>query len=176
MDAESLLEAAHFSRDGQTGIWRYRKVYMTDDSDRRMVAQVVARPLGDGRYEALIPMQDEQDAEVDAYVLPSRGLRFVTDDARDIVAMALGERALATLEIYGLSSDIGFPDRYETWITMPFNGGTYHDYAIKQTMMKSEIKDLEDPADVFGQAYVEWRDEYCSELLADFDKGPSAVI
>jgi len=50
-------------------------------------------------------------------------------------------------------------------VTMPFHGDPYGDYAITKRSPSGAYHELADPRDVFGDAYLEWRDEYCSKSV-----------
>lgn len=162
---EALLAAAHF-KPCPDGVWMYRKENFNQDTGQSRNAVVALKVRADGRFEGYVPMVDDPVSKNDVDGVPARGLRFSTVDVRDIVAMALGEKASAMMEIYGAVTETGFEQPGSlTWITMPFHGDPYGDYAIAHASASGAYHELKDPADVFGPAYREWRDEHCSDIV-----------
>lgn len=162
---EALLVAAHF-KHYPDGVWMYRKEYFNQDTERSWTAVVALKVRADGRFEGYVPMVDDPVSKDGVDGVPARGLRFSTVDVRDIVVMAQGEKASAMMEIYGTVTETGFEQPGSlTWITMPFHGDPYGDYAIARASASGAYHELKDPADVFGPAYREWRDEHCAEMI-----------
>lgn len=158
----SLLQTEHFHR--RNGVWVYRSRIHNDDKSTSLSVAVVVEELPDGRYAGYIPMTDDPVMTDDVDGIPQRGLRYISPDVRDMIALVLGEKASARMELYGTGTDIGFEDeKTKIYVTMPFNGGPWYDYAIDHRSPTGSYHELTAPEKIFGEAYIEWRNAYCHE-------------
>jgi hypothetical protein len=166
-DADELFGAFGFEKL-ENGLWRFTRSFENDpdlEEGKDETAVVIIERTQDGSFIGHVPMADLQPMPPSE--VPERSLAFASTDARDMIALAQNEIAMAYNLNTGLYLEEGFIDNDDAvFITMPFMSDPWSDYGVAATAKRDDKHiALVSPADVFTN-YAGWRDEFCARLLA----------
>lgn len=163
-----LLETFGFSEVSQ-GLWVFRKHFDGADDD----AVVIVTSDDDGAYRGYIPFVDDPVKTNAEDRVPDSWLDFESMDCRDIVALAQGEvgHCLSCTGEVAKGDNDGF-EANGTFITMPFCGDPWGGYLIAGEIEGQRRLRLEAPSAAFGEAYIEWRNDFCAALATERHPSP----